>query len=77
MAPGLVDTSRSEPGVAASKELVGPKEVFIGGPQEYSKTEEEQGTTKHPPAKHPEYLPIWDPETKYVVSHTHQEFSSR
>lgn len=66
MAPGLVETSQPEAPlpVSALKELVGPKEVFIGGPQAYSKTGEEKGTTNHPAAKHPEYLPIWDPEAK-------------
>lgn len=53
MIPGLVDA-----------ELVGPKEVFIGGPQAYSKTGEEQGTESQPAAKYPHYLPIWDSETK-------------
>lgn len=49
---------------SAPKELVGPKEVFIGGPQAYSKTEEEKGTKHQPAAKYPNYLPIWDPDTK-------------
>lgn len=46
------------------KELVGPKEVFIGGPQAYSKSAEEEGTKHQPAARYPNYLPIWDPETK-------------
>lgn len=67
MAPGLVDTSQPESAtIPAPKELVqvGPKEAFIGGPQAYDKTGEEQGTKKQPAAKYPKYLPIWDPETK-------------
>ncbi|MCJ1426068.1 hypothetical protein MMC29_003970 [Sticta canariensis] len=67
MAPGLVDTSQPEPvTISAPKELVGPKEVSIGTPNAYNKTGEEQGTEKHPAAKHPKYLPIWDPNTKYL-----------
>lgn len=65
MAPGLVDSSQSESVPAsAQEELVGPKEAFLGGPRSYSKTGEEQGTKSQPAAKHPKYLPIWDPETK-------------
>lgn len=75
MTPGLVDTSQPESATASAlKELVGPKEVFIGGPQAYSKTGEEQGTKKHPAAKHPKYLPIWDPETKPVAPKHIQNF---
>ena len=65
MAPGLVDTSQPESDpISAPKELVGPKEVSIGTPGAYNKAGEEQGTEKHPAAKHPKYLPIWDPNTK-------------
>ena len=49
---------------SVSTEFVGPKEVFIGGPQAYSKTVEEKGTKNQPPASYPHYLPVWDPETK-------------
>lgn len=65
MAPGVVDASQPEPTPASAlKELVGPKESFIGGPQAYSKAGEEQGTKSQPAAKYPQYLPIWDSETK-------------
>ncbi|MCJ1270996.1 hypothetical protein MMC22_010895 [Lobaria immixta] len=76
MAPGLVNTSQPDSApVSAQKELVGPKEAFIGGPQAYSKTGEEQGTKTQPAAKHPNYLPTWDPETKYspLEPFTHYE----
>ena len=63
MAPALLDTPRATPPSEAS---VGPKELFIGGPQEFNKLAEEHGTGRQPPAAHPEYLPVWDADTKYV-----------
>ena len=64
MAPGLVDPSQQVPAPTPQKDLVGPKEAFTGGPQVYSKEIEEKGTAKYPPAAHPNYLPVWDAETK-------------
>lgn len=65
MAPGPVNVPQQEPtSVVTPKALVGPKEVFIGGPQAYSKTTEEKGTANQPAAKYPNYLPVWDAETK-------------
>ena len=65
MAPGLVATPQPESAPSsAPKELVGPKEAFIGGPDSYSQVAEEQGTKSQPAATHPKYLPTWDPETK-------------
>lgn len=46
------------------KDLVGPKEAFIGGPEAYSRQAEEHGTSHQPPASYPNYLPSWDPSTK-------------
>ena len=66
MAPGLVDPPQTEP--AGAKGPVGPKEAFIGGPQVFNKSAEEQGTEKQPPATHPKYLPVWDADTKCVPS---------
>lgn len=65
MAPGLVDTPQPAMTPASQKPLVGPKEAFYGGPKVYSKAAEENGTERHPPATHPNYLPIWDGETMY------------
>lgn len=63
MAPGLTEPQpRVVP--AAAESLKGPKEVFIGGPKGYSKTGEENGTETQPAASHPNYLPVWDAETK-------------
>lgn len=57
----ISDSPDDGPGV---KDLVGPKEAFIGGPESYSKKAEEQGTSRQPPASYPNYLPIWDPSIK-------------
>ena len=64
MAPGLVD-----PDVVEAS--IGPKEAFIGGPQVFNKLAEEQGTERQPPAAHPEYLPVWDADVKYVAALHH------
>lgn len=67
MAPGLVDPPpQAAPVSNLAKNSVEPKEAFIGGPRVFNKVAEEQGTEKQPPATHPEYLPIWDADTKYV-----------
>lgn len=66
MAPGLIDPSQPATAPVPQKGLVGPKEAFTGGPKVYSKDAEEKGTAKHPPASHPNYLPVWDEEIKYV-----------
>ncbi|KAF2400475.1 alpha-ketoglutarate-dependent taurine dioxygenase [Trichodelitschia bisporula] len=42
------------------------KEVYIGGPKAFSKDAELKGTGKQPPAKYPNYLPVWDAEKKYA-----------
>lgn len=70
MAPGKVDLphrveiSDSPDDGPRVKDLVGPKEAFIGGPVAYSRQVEEQGTSRQPPASYPNYLPSWDPSTK-------------
>ena len=64
MAPGLVDPPHAAPAPNLAKDSVGPKELFIGGPQVFNKVAEEQGTEGQPPATHPNYLPVWDAETK-------------
>lgn len=46
------------------KDLVGPKEAFLGGPDAYSRQAEELGTSRQPPASYPDYLPTWDPSVK-------------
>ena len=71
MAPGLVDTSHATPASASTKVPVGPKEAFVGGPQVFDKSAEEQGTERHPPATHPNYLPLWEVDAKYVPSSFH------
>ena len=71
MAPGLVEPLQAAPASDSVKGLVGPKELFIGGPQDFNKTAEERGTGRQPPATHPEYLPIWDADTKYVRPSLH------
>lgn len=68
MTPGLVDPPQLDSAPAYPNASVGPKEAFIGGPQAYSRNNEEHGTEKQPPATHPKYLPVWDAETKYVKS---------
>ena len=74
MAPGLVDPPQAAPASAFAKGPIGPKEAFVGGPQVFNKIAEEQGTEKQPPATHPEYLPVWDPDTKYVSASLHHRF---
>lgn len=59
-----VDISDSPDDGPRVKDLVGPKEAFIGGPEAYSKQAEEHGTSRQPPASYPNYLPTWDPSTK-------------
>ena len=76
MAPGLVDTSQAAPTSASTKASVGPKEAFVGGPQVFDRTAEEQGTERQPPATHPNYLPVWDPEPKYVSASFHYRLVS-
>ena len=66
MAPGLVDPPQQGTTSFPQKPLVGPKEAFIGGPKAYSKSTEVNGTESQPPATHPNYLPVWDEEKKYV-----------
>ena len=66
MAPGLIDPPQPATAPLPQKNLVGPKEAFTGGPAVYSKNAEEHGTERHPPATHPNYLPVWDAEKKYV-----------
>ena len=63
MAPGLVEPQQA-PIADRPKGLVGPKEAFTGGPKVFNKKAEEEGTETQPPATHPNYLPIWDAETK-------------
>ncbi|KAF6228934.1 hypothetical protein HO133_007046 [Letharia lupina] len=75
MAPGIVDPPQTAPASDFAKASVGPKEAFIGGPQVFNKTAEEQGTEKQPPATHPKYLPVWDADTIYppLEPFTHYE----
>lgn len=42
------------------------KEAFIGGPKAFRSDAELKGTGKQPPAKYPNYLPVWDAEKKWV-----------
>ena len=71
MAPALVESLRVAPALDFDKGSVGPKELFIGGPQVFNKDAEVQGTERQPPATHPEYLPVWDAGTKYVHTRLH------
>lgn len=64
MAPEIVEP-KPAPKSSFPKSLAGPKEAFIGGPQAYNKTAEENGTESQPAASYPNYLPVWDAETKY------------
>ena len=72
MAPGLVEPPQAAPASGSTKGLVGPKELFTGGPQVFNLIAEEQGTEKQPPATHPKYLPVWDAETKYAPASLHR-----
>ena len=64
MAPGLVDPPQPWAAPNPLKPLTGPEEAFIGGPRAYDNDREVNGTDKQPPATHPNYLPVWDAETK-------------
>ena len=68
MAPAIV-VAEQTPASAYGRDLLGPKEAFIGGPQAYDRIVEEKGDDKQPPATHPNYLPVWDEETKYAHLH--------
>ena len=72
MVPGLVETPQAAVIPNPTKGLVGPKEAFTGGPQVFNKIAEEQGTERQPPATHPNYLPVWDADTKYAPASLHQ-----
>lgn len=72
MAPGLVDPPQAALTSDIAKGSVGPKELFVGGPQIFNKIAEEQGTERQPPATHPNYLPVWDADTKYVHAGLHR-----
>ena len=76
MAPGLVEIPQAVLATASTKASVGPKEAFVGGPQVFDKTAEEQGTERHPPATHPNYLPVWDADTMYVHASFHYRLVS-
>ena len=71
MAPGLVDPPQGVPAVDSTKDSVGPKEAFVGGPQVFNQIAEEKGTGRHPPATHPNYLPVWDKDNKYASASLH------
>lgn len=67
MAPALVDPLQPAAAASFRKGLVRPKEAFIGGPDAYSKTAEEKGTASQPTATHPKHLPVWNPDTRFVM----------
>lgn len=55
---------------APAHELGNPstyREATVSGPATYSKENEEKGTAKQPPARFPNYLPIWDKNKTLVV----------
>ena len=64
MAPGTI-LPEQPPAAAYGKPFLGPKETFIGGPKAYNADIEEKGNEHQAPATHPNYLPVWDKETKY------------
>ncbi|KAF2090248.1 TauD-domain-containing protein [Saccharata proteae CBS 121410] len=60
MAPVAVSTPAPAP---APRGPVDYKEAFITGPKAYNKEAEEKGSANQAPAKHPKYLPTWNPQT--------------
>ena len=68
MAPGLIDPRIVTETPSSERKLIGPKEGFDGGRQSYNPAKEEKGTEAHPPATHPNYLPIWDESIKLAKS---------
>lgn len=65
MAPALIDSpqdSGAEQIFAKNQLQEGYKEAFAQGPKTTNYDNELKGVGKHPPAKYPHYLPVWDNE---------------
>jgi len=67
MAPSRTETeTQAQPVIRVAGEAPkGPsdyKEAFNGGPSNFKKDVELRGSDKQPPAKYPNYLPVWDNE---------------
>ncbi|KAF2808772.1 alpha-ketoglutarate-dependent taurine dioxygenase [Mytilinidion resinicola] len=82
MAPALIETPqlpvRSASKVVASGGLADYKEAFSSGPKVFNSEAETKGTAKQPPAKYPNYLPVWDleknrPRYEPLQPFTHKE----
>ena len=65
MAPALVETvTETKPDYDYTNSGTGAYKVaFNTGPKAFKKDNELQGTEKQPPAKYPNYLPVWNNET--------------
>jgi len=77
MAPALIETPQLpiRSSKIASGGLADYKEAFASGPAVFKHDTETKGTDKQPPAKYPNYLPVWDLEKKYppLTPFTHKE----
>lgn len=65
MAPALIDSPQDSGAeqIFAKNQLQGSyKEAFAQGPKTTNYDNELKGVGKHPPAKYPHYLPVWDNE---------------
>ena len=65
MAPALIETpqdSSAEKVYVKTEIQDGYKEAFAQGPKTTNWDNELKGVGKHPPAKYPHYLPVWDNE---------------
>lgn len=69
MAPALIETPQDSSVDKTAEQIYlkdqrqeGYKEAFAQGPKTTNYENELKGVGKHPPAKHPLYLPVWDNE---------------
>jgi sulfonate dioxygenase len=65
MAPALIETPQdtsAEKIYVKDKLEEGYKEAFAQGPKTTNYDNELKGVGKHPPARYPNYLPVWDNE---------------
>ncbi|KAI9807297.1 MAG: hypothetical protein M1833_000040 [Piccolia ochrophora] len=64
MATAMVATAQAVP-TKKTHDSSDYKEVLFGGPKTFDEEAETKGTDKQPPARYPNYLPVWDKETFY------------
>ncbi|CAD0110526.1 unnamed protein product [Aureobasidium uvarum] len=63
MAPALIETPQDSERIYVKDQVQeGYKEAFAQGPKTTNYDNELKGVGKHPPAKYPLYLPVWDNE---------------